>query len=227
MEHSTHALGRATKTQNSINVQINEKEIFDLLINNKEKINEILKTNKNKFIEEFWSFFLERKNFIFPLSKQNEIYIKYHKSDIEHIFRYINFRYLFYLTSSKKINIGYPPYLLIEPVSACNLRCPFCFQVDKTFTRKPFMGVIDLSLFKKVIDEADLLGVGAVTIASRGEPTLHKNLKDTTHLKSWFRDQVLHPYETQFSIKEVIDILDKENFHARARPAPVSHITNQ
>ena len=41
---------------------------------------------------------------------------------------------------------------------------------------------------------------------------LHKNLNDSTHLKSWFRDQVLHPYETQFSIKEVINMLDKENF---------------
>ena len=28
-------------------------------------------------------------------------------------------------------------YLLIEPVSTCNLRCPFCFQTDKTFTKKP------------------------------------------------------------------------------------------
>ena len=41
---------------------------------------------------------------------------------------------------------------------------------------------------------------------------LHKNLNDSTHLKSWFRDQVLHPYETQFSIKEVKNMLDKENF---------------
>ena len=37
------------------------------------------------------------------------------------------------------------------------------------------MGVMDFELYKKIIDEADELGVGAVTIASRGEPTLHKN----------------------------------------------------
>ena len=111
------------------------------------------------------------------MNKQNEIYIKYHKYDIEHIFKYINFRYLFYLAGSKQIDIGYPPYILVEPVSACNLRCPFCFQTDKTFTRKPYMGVMEIDLFKKIIDEADLLGTGAITIASRGEPTLHKNLK--------------------------------------------------
>ena len=33
-----------------------------------------------------------------------------------------------------------------------------------------------MELYKKIIDEADELGVGAVTIASRGEPTLHKKL---------------------------------------------------
>ena len=82
------------------------------------------------------------------------------------------------LISLKKLNTDYPPYLLIEPVSTCNLRCPFCFQTDKTFTKKPFMGVMDIEFFKKIVDEADSLGVGAVTLASRGEPTLHKNLKD-------------------------------------------------
>lgn len=41
---------------------------------------------------------------------------------------------------------------------------------------------------------------------------LHHNLKDKTHLKSWFRDQVLHPLETQHTLKEVIDFLNTLNF---------------
>ena len=72
----------------------------------------------------------------------------------------------------KKITFEVPLYLLIEPVSTCNLRCPFCFQVDKTFTRKPYMGTMNIDLFKKIIDEANEIGVGAITLASRGEPTL-------------------------------------------------------
>ena len=36
------------------------------------------------------------------------------------------------------------------------------------------MGVIDFSFFKNIIDQADKIGVGAITIASRGEPTMHK-----------------------------------------------------
>jgi len=38
------------------------------------------------------------------------------------------------------------------------------------------MGLMDLKLFKNIVDQADDLGVGAITIASRGEPTLHKDL---------------------------------------------------
>ena len=36
------------------------------------------------------------------------------------------------------------------------------------------MGVMSFDLFKKVIDEANQIGVGAITLGSRGEPTLHK-----------------------------------------------------
>ena len=73
--------------------------------------------------------------------------------------------------------MDYPPYLLIEPVSACNLKCPFCFQTDKSFSGvKGNMGVMKFELFQKVVDEANELGVGAVTLASRGEPTMNKKL---------------------------------------------------
>ena len=86
-----------------------------------------------------------------------ELYINNNKNDFLKVFKYIVFRYKFLVAGKKKINLGYPPYLLIEPVSTCNLRCPFCFQTDTTFTKKPFMGVIDFDLFKKVVDEADEL----------------------------------------------------------------------
>ena len=33
---------------------------------------------------------------------------------------------------------------------------------------------MNFKLFKKIVDEANKIGVGAITIASRGEPTLHK-----------------------------------------------------
>lgn len=36
---------------------------------------------------------------------------------------------------------------------------------------------------------------------------LHSQLKDKTHLRSWFRDQVLHPHETQHTMEEMMPLL--------------------
>ena len=37
---------------------------------------------------------------------------------------------------------------------------------------------------------------------------IHK-LEDELHLKSWFRDQVLHPHESLHSLEEVLNIFEK------------------
>ena len=173
-------LGRAIINPTSLNKDI-EKHISDLLnyLNEHKKIIlESLYPDCNEIEKKLWDEILNNKNFLFPVNLHILSFIDHHKPNLKLIFKYLNFRYFFFLVSEKKLNTDYPPYLLIEPVSTCNLRCPFCFQTDKTFTKKPFMGVMDFEFFKKIVDEADNLGVGAVTLASRGEPTLHKNLKD-------------------------------------------------
>jgi MoaA/NifB/PqqE/SkfB family radical SAM enzyme len=49
--------------------------------------------------------------------------------------------------------------------------------VDKTFSgNKSFLGKMDLELFKKCIDEAREHNCRGLTLASRGEPTLHPQL---------------------------------------------------
>ena len=72
----------------------------------------------------------------------------------------------------------FPPYVLIEPTSICNLRCIMCFQVDKSFTKKEFMGMMPWNIFKKTVDEVSSNNCKAVTLASRGEPTLHPKLPE-------------------------------------------------
>lgn len=37
---------------------------------------------------------------------------------------------------------------------------------------------------------------------------LHSNLVDETHLRSWFRDQVLHPHETQHTLGEINAVME-------------------
>jgi len=89
---------------------------------------------------------------------------------------YIIYRFKFKLFPQRKILADFPVYLLIEPTSVCNLRCKMCFQVDKSFTKKEFMGTMDYAFFCKLIDEAVAGGSKALTMASRGEPTLNKDL---------------------------------------------------
>jgi SAM-dependent methyltransferase len=36
---------------------------------------------------------------------------------------------------------------------------------------------------------------------------LHASLTDEVHLRSWFRDQVLHPHETQHTLREIVPLL--------------------
>ena len=138
-------------------------------------------TNLNALIEKIDQSKYE-KEFIDLIKDEEKIkdfftYIELFKiskhKDINKSLKYLYFRYIFNLASNKKKKFNFPPYLLIEPNAACNLRCPMCFQIDKTFTRKPYMGIMKWDLFTKVVDEANKIGVGAITLASRGEPTMH------------------------------------------------------
>lgn len=87
---------------------------------------------------------------------------------------YLIYRYRFNNYGRLRIKPEFPLYLLIEPTSICNLRCSMCFQIDKSFSsNKEFMGSMDFKLFTRIIDEAVAGGTKAITLASRGEPTLH------------------------------------------------------
>jgi radical SAM protein with 4Fe4S-binding SPASM domain len=167
-----------TKNQKIIDTSKSKNDLenfYNLFLENSLEIKQYL-NNASEEQKKFWLEFFETKFFNMHIHPHIIKYVLYNKKNINKIFRYINFRFFFEQVSLKKIETDYPPYLLIEPVSTCNLRCPFCFQTDKTFTKKPFMGTMELKLFKNIIDQANDLGVGAITIASRGEPTLHKDL---------------------------------------------------
>ena len=167
-------IGSSEVDQVSIDEVVDSNKIYNIILSNLDLFkNYTLKTG-DTYGHELFLNFTNNKKLNFPMNKHIEMFILKNQKDINKVIKYIIFRYKFHLAGSKKINFGYPPYLLIEPVSTCNLRCPFCFQTDKSFTKKPFMGVIDFEFFKNIVDQADEMGTGAVTIASRGEPTMHK-----------------------------------------------------
>ncbi len=71
-----------------------------------------------------------------------------------------------------------------------------------SYSRRPF-----LDHFKKLQD------AGASVDEMFDEfRKLEFGLSDDVHLYSWFRDQVLHPHETQHSYEEIAELLEGEGF---------------
>jgi len=87
--------------------------------------------------------------------------------------RYLVHRYRYEIHPQLAVLDEYPPYLQIEPSSICNYRCVFCFESDKTFTRRSagFMGHMPLDFFQRIIDEIHGK-IEFISLASRGEPLL-------------------------------------------------------
>ena len=155
---------------------------------------------------------------------------------------YLLFREKFNRLANDRIETDFPLYLLIEPTSICNLRCVMCFQIDKSFSGdKSFMGRMDLDLFKKIIDEAHHGGTRAVTLASRGDPTLNKDLPAMLrYMKGKFLEVKLNTNgvllndEISRSILEnqvtdlvfSIDSYEKQNYEAIRRKAKFDKVVN-
>ena len=171
----SNSLGNMSQVhQKSIGESVDINKINNLFFDIIEKIKIFRDKNQDKYLSEIIQELQINKRLSFPVNKHMELFINKNSQNSEKIIKYILFRYKFHIAGSKQINLGYPPYLLIETVSTCNLRCPFCFQTDKSFTKKPYMGVIDYKFFKTIVNQADKLNTGAITIGSRGEPTMHK-----------------------------------------------------
>ena len=143
------------------------------LIENLKKNFTIANIKDQKILKEILKLF-EKKDFSL-LSPQEIHFLNLNSPEIWA--EYLIFRYKMNYFPKKKIVYDFPIYLLIEPVSACNLRCVMCFQIDESFTSdSSFMGMMDIDLFKNIIDQAVEGGTKAITLASRGEPTLHPKL---------------------------------------------------
>ena len=134
-------------------------KIFDEIMDNYKKITEGAEKTQNSF------FFNEYDKLEFSKLLKNHL----------KLFRYVIYRYKYKNYPLKKTIEDYPPCVQIEPTSICNFRCVMCYQTDRSFSDKKnnFMGFMNFDLYKKIIDELEG-NVEAITLASRGEPTLNK-----------------------------------------------------
>ncbi len=69
----------------------------------------------------------------------------------------------------------YPLHVDLELASICNLKCPMCYTNTDEFKQKVNATLMDLELFKKIIDE---IGdkVYSIRLSFRGESFLHKKI---------------------------------------------------
>ncbi len=92
--------------------------------------------------------------------------------DKDETHRYKEYRKKWVENPSNNIIEKVPIHLDLEVTSACNLRCPFCFQSYDT----PPPGFMEFSLYKKIIDECAPKGLLSVKLMYRGEPLLHQEM---------------------------------------------------
>lgn len=107
----------------------------------------------------------------------------------ERIPDYLFHRYRYDIFPITKEIEDYPPCLQIEPSSRCNFRCVFCYQTDAALTKRinGHMGFMDIDLLKSIVDQAEG-NIEFVTLASRGEPTIHPKFNE---LMEYLKDKFL------------------------------------
>ena len=123
---------------------------------------------------------------------------------------YLVQRYNFKLYPIQKKLSTFPPHLLIEPTPICNLRCIMCFQVDKSFSsNRQYMGMMSWDLFTSVVDQAAEHGCHSITLASRGEPTLHKQFGQMVMYlnEKGILDTKINTNAVRFPVRMIHDIL--------------------
>lgn len=70
----------------------------------------------------------------------------------------------------------FPIHLDVETSAVCNMQCPMCFTTTDDFKKKIDKGLMEFSLFKKIIDEAVRYKLYSIRISHRGEPFVHPEI---------------------------------------------------
>ena len=90
---------------------------------------------------------------------------------------FIEYRRRWYAFPSNFIVGDFPVHLDIESTNICNLNCHFCAT---TFERwgSAKRGIMDMKLFKKIVDEGTRNGLYSIKLSLRGEPLLHPQISE-------------------------------------------------
>jgi len=107
----------------------------------------------------------KKNNFIFEIKRGKG-----------HLLAYMVNRIRWHLYPRIKHVSKFPDHIDIEISSACNLKCPMCYTVTDEFKEKIQVGLMDLKLYKKLIDNCKKFKPYSIRISFRGEAFLHPNI---------------------------------------------------
>jgi radical SAM protein with 4Fe4S-binding SPASM domain len=89
------------------------------------------------------------------------------------------YRYHFNHPNKSKIS-GFPFDIIAEVANVCNLRCMMCFQSNKALpiSKTTKVSLMEMSTFKKIVDECAMNRLPALKLSWRGEPMLNENFTE-------------------------------------------------
>ena len=140
----------------------------------KEKLIQLIEANQHVISEndslELKEILSDFKNNDFSLLTPQEIqFIENSNDDI--ITKYLIFRHKFKKIPKLHIDSDSPQHLIIEPVSACNLRCVMCYQIDEKFS-----GMINALSYGAPPHGGIAPGIDRIVMLLAGE----KNIREVT-----------------------------------------------
>jgi radical SAM protein with 4Fe4S-binding SPASM domain len=170
-----------------------------------------LTSENESYLAEMIEAVRSTKKLPFVWTPQEQFFLDHSTND--QVIPYLLYRFKFHVLPERRTVTDFPVHLLVEPISVCNLRCVMCFQTDSSFTKKPFMGLMDFGLYKDVIDQAVEGGAGALSLGSRGEPFLHPNLGKMLRYasdKKAFFDLKINTNATKLTEAQCHDVLSSD-----------------
>ena len=70
----------------------------------------------------------------------------------------------------------FPTHVDIEIASICDLNCPMCYTTTEEFKKTVKKGLMDLDLFKRLIDECARYNLYSIRLSLRGEAFVHPDV---------------------------------------------------
>lgn len=93
-----------------------------------------------------------------------------------HLFRYAMNRMRWHYYPRWHYVSNFADHVDIEISSTCDMHCPMCYTITDEFKASIQRTLMDLTLFKKLVDECGRYGAYSIRLSLRGEAFLHPNI---------------------------------------------------